>query len=247
MPLQGDEYVISTAAEWAAVSSPVRFEILEFMRMLTPCSLAELGQAMARPSDGLYHHVKVMLKAGIVVPAGDRELRGASSPGSARRGRGGGVGGEVAVGGGGRRAGGRREALFALASTRFRFDIDPATGRNIRAVKKLIAGLCRLSHRAISHAFDAGLPLGVGPGKQIWARSETAWLDDAALAEVNAHILAIDAVFERGRRVRSGKLFQISYYMNPVVRQPRRSAVRASDSAVRRKSKGTRPWIVPTA
>lgn len=262
MPVVGREFVVTTPAEWAAVSSPARFELLEFMRLLTPCSLADLGRAMARAPDSLYHHMRVLCRAGIAVRTGDRAVGGDASISS---------GGGGATGRKEGRREGRREAVFDLARRQFRFEIDPVTGRNVQAVKRITAMLTRLTSRAMSHAFDAGLPVGEGPAKQIWARAETAWLDDAALAEANAHLVALDAIFERGRVDRRGRLFYLSFFLAPAVRPERnrrgtRAGPAASESSdrtsktisdrtsrtpsqptTRRRNQGAKTWHVPTA
>lgn len=219
MPVQGDEFLISTKPEWAAVTSPVRFEVIEFLRMVAPCSIAELGEAMARPADGLYHHLRVLVKVGLVVRGKDRRVRG------------------------------RREAMFDLAARKFRFDVGEPVGagkspRNAKLARRLMASLGRMSVRAVGRALEMGIEVGQGKSKQIWGRVEAAWLDGAALAEVNAHIEAIDAVFERGREIRRGRLFTVGVFLSPVVRQERRR-VAAAESGL--KVKGAKSWVVPEA
>ncbi len=203
MPLLDDEYLISTRAEWAAISSPVRFQMIEFMRMVAPCSLAELGRAMGRPADGLYHHARLLSRAGLIVRA--VPVDASADP--------------------------RAEAVYRLPATKIRFDANPAAGRSAAPIRKMMAGLCRMTDRGLAHVIDAGIPVGDGSAKQVWARAETAWLTEAALAEVNEHFAAIDAIFERGRRVRAGRLFQCSLFLYPVVRAARKSdAARTSDA-----------------
>jgi len=221
MPVVGKEFVVSTRVEWAAVTSPVRFEVVEFLRMISPCSIAELGQAMARQADGLYHHVRVLVKSGLVVRAEDRVVRG------------------------------RTEAVFDLAARRFRFDIGESPGdgkppRNAKLAKSLVASLGRMSVRSVGKALEVGLEVGDGPAKQIWGRVETAWLDAEALAEVNGHIRAIDEVFERGRKIRRGRLFTVGVFLGPVVRQTRRrTGRRVSGSQSVSGSNGAKSWAVP--
>lgn len=218
MPVVGDEFVVSTAIEWSAISSPVRFEIMEFMRMVAPCSLSELGAAMARPADGLYHHFRVLHKAGLLIRCEDRMVKG------------------------------RPEAVFDLPKRVWRFDVDPPSGRNIRHVKKLTSALARMTNRSLVRAIDARLPLGQGDSKQIWARAETGWLDEAAQAEVNKHLVAIEEIFDRGRQASKGRLFCLSFFMTPVVRQSRKSSAKTGSRPVSKaKSRAGKPWSVPTA
>jgi hypothetical protein len=234
MPVVGDEFVVSTPAEWRAVSSATRFEIIEFMRMLPACSLAELGQAMARPADGLYHHMRQLVRAGLVLRTVHRN------------------------------AAGRSEAIYELRRRAFRFDVDPVSGRNSRVLAALVDTLTRLADKSVRRALDARLPVGSGDTKQIWARSETSWLADADLAELNAHFRAIDAIFDHGRAQRRGRLFFTSFFLCPAVRpdrtrpRPEGTRLRPESKRVRHerarvqskqkhKRKGAKAWIVPTA
>jgi DNA-binding transcriptional ArsR family regulator len=216
MPVVGHEFVIVSRAEWQALISPVRFEVMEFLRMLAPCSIAELGAAMARPADGLYHHLRVLQRIGIVRRVDDRIVRG------------------------------RREAVFDLTARRFRFDVGEPAGpgkspRNARLAAKLMAALGRMSVRNVNRAIEVGVAVGSGNSKQIWGRVEAAWLDDEALAEVNHHLEALDAAFERGRQVRRGRLFSLGLFLAPVARQPRRSSRSAGPAS----PTGAKTWIIP--
>ena len=47
--------------------APVRFELIEAMRSIAPCSIRELALALDRPADTLYPHVRQLLKIGVVL------------------------------------------------------------------------------------------------------------------------------------------------------------------------------------
>jgi DNA-binding transcriptional ArsR family regulator len=51
----------------AALASPLRMELIGALRTHGPASIRELAAQLDRPADGLYHHVRTLLKAGIVV------------------------------------------------------------------------------------------------------------------------------------------------------------------------------------
>jgi DNA-binding transcriptional ArsR family regulator len=65
-------HLITTPKAWAAYIAPVRLEIVETMRMVAPCSIAELAAATDRPADTLYRHIEKLRKVGVVVEAGVR-------------------------------------------------------------------------------------------------------------------------------------------------------------------------------
>jgi len=65
-------HLITTPKAWAVYIAPVRLEIVETMRMVAPCSIAELAEATDRPADTLYRHIEKLRKVGVVVDAGFR-------------------------------------------------------------------------------------------------------------------------------------------------------------------------------
>lgn len=94
--------LISTPAQWKAISSPARFEMIEFMRAVAPCSLAELGERMDRPADSLYHHIRRLQKAGIVELIEKRKV------------------------------GRRVESVYDLVANDLKFDFDLTSGKNAK-------------------------------------------------------------------------------------------------------------------
>jgi len=117
--------MISSPAQWKAVSSPARFEMIEFMRAVAPCSLSELAERMDRPADSLYHHIRRLQKAGIVRLI-DR-----------------------------RKAGRRTEAVYDLMGDDLKFDFDPSTGKNAKQLAYLAGATTRLAHRTLSQALGS--------------------------------------------------------------------------------------------
>ena len=56
------------------LSSPTRIDIIGAMRALGPLSIRELATYLSRSPDGLYYHVRHMVRAGLVVQAGRRAV-----------------------------------------------------------------------------------------------------------------------------------------------------------------------------
>ncbi len=81
--------LLSAPSQVAAVSSPLRIELLEHLLLAGRSSVADLAALMGRPATALHYHVRVLHAAGIVRVAGQK------------------------------RAGRRSEALYQLAATAF--------------------------------------------------------------------------------------------------------------------------------
>lgn len=199
MPEQpGQPFLIATPKQWAAATSPARFEIIEFMASLGPCTVAELAFQLDRPADGLYHHLAKLARAGLVVRQGFRQ------------------------------SGPRPEAVYTVVSVNIRPDFDPVTGKNAGPFRKLCASILRMTNRQINAAIDtrgplwepdhAKTPAHQRAAKRLWARSETAWLSDADLAQINQHLFAVQEIVSRSRTKRRGRLFTLTTFLFPLVR-----------------------------
>jgi predicted transcriptional regulator len=62
IPSQGSP--IAGARQIRALASPIRQDILDALTAIGPCSVSELAAAIGRPADGLYYHIRHLLKAG---------------------------------------------------------------------------------------------------------------------------------------------------------------------------------------
>jgi hypothetical protein len=58
--------VILAGKKAAALASPVRMEIIDTLQKSGPSSIRELARQMSRPADGLYHHVRLLLRSGVL-------------------------------------------------------------------------------------------------------------------------------------------------------------------------------------
>ncbi len=181
--------LITTPAQWAAVASPVRLEILEFMRAIGPASVAELARSTDRPADGLYHHLRTLLRAGILRQVGmQRSLR-------------------------------QSEAVYDLVAEQMLFDFDALTGRNMDRYRKVARTVLRMTERLVGSALDrAGLRLD-GPSKDLWCRIEAGWVSPGDLVQLNHHLNAANEILERGRTSRNGRLVYWTCVLVPAVRR----------------------------
>lgn len=94
------------------------------MRSAAPCSVAQLAQQMDRPADGLYHHLRKLLAAGLLREVEQRQGRK------------------------------QVERVYDLSFDELVFEIDPRTGRNVREMRRLSGALLRLCGRVFGAALD---------------------------------------------------------------------------------------------
>src|SRR5215207_4760376 len=64
----------ASARRLAALTSPVRIELIGALQTHGPASVRELAERMGRPAAGLYHHVRTLERAGVLAEAERRKL-----------------------------------------------------------------------------------------------------------------------------------------------------------------------------
>jgi predicted transcriptional regulator len=68
-----DQLVIDRPEQLAALTSPVRVELLETFGLLGPCSVADVAGHMDRAADSLYYHLRKLLAVGLLEHVEDRK------------------------------------------------------------------------------------------------------------------------------------------------------------------------------
>lgn len=155
--------VVSHLSQIKVLVSPLRQELLDVMARMGAVSLAEVAAALGRPADGLYYHVRLLQRVGLVEPAGSRAV------------------------------GGRREALFRAVASQFRLRYAEAPPAQARAVTAIVGSMLRLGARDFRRALASGGNRVDGPTRDLWALRTTGWLGDAQLREVNRRVADLAA------------------------------------------------------
>jgi DNA-binding transcriptional ArsR family regulator len=112
----------SNKAQLRALSSPVRIEIVGAFQSFGPMSIRELAERIARPADGLYHHMRQLQKVHI--------LRVKLT----------------------RRVGKRDESVFELTAERFGHTATPRTPAMKKAIVQTAGAALRLAGREFNRA-----------------------------------------------------------------------------------------------
>ena len=110
------------AARLRALTSPLRIELIGAIQEAESCSVRELAARIGRPADGLYHHVRLLLEAGVIV--------------------------EVEA----RKVGRRTEAVYALKAERIAGSLDSGSAASRTAVTRAAAATLRLAAREFASA-----------------------------------------------------------------------------------------------
>jgi DNA-binding transcriptional ArsR family regulator len=191
---------ITTPKAWAVYIAPARLELVETMRMLAPCSIAEIAAAIDRPADTLYRHIEKLRKIGVVTEAWVR------------------------------RSGRRFEQVFDLAGDDFRphfRDTSPRTtnkmfGDATKSIAKILLRTTRDATAAEQIVFE--------PSKRnAFAKFEHAWLSQAEVEQLGEMFLAIKRFMDARKSRREGRLYLAAFAAVPVHRK-RRARVARGDA-----------------
>ena len=180
---------VTNPAHWAKMMAPVRFELLEAMRTIAPCSARELALALDRPADALYPHLRVLLRIGVVQDVGER-------PGRTRP-----------------------ERVYDLAADDFRPSFKQAsraaTGKVIDRSMQTMAGIvARTSRKAAATG-----RISYDPGKEnVVGKVEHAWLTAEEFAHVRERLRSLKRYLDARRMRREGSLYMTAFFMVPVAR-----------------------------
>src|SRR5690348_12664421 len=71
-----NNYSIRSKQQMRALAAPTRQEIVDALPRLGRVSVAELANALGRPADSLYYHLRVLKHVGLVIDAGRRTING---------------------------------------------------------------------------------------------------------------------------------------------------------------------------
>ena len=167
----------------------VRFELLEAMRSLAPCSVRELALALDRPADSIYPHLRPLVRIGVVREVGER-------PGRTRP-----------------------ERVYDLAADDFRPMFKSTrrtvTAKVVDRSMRTMAGIVARTSRA---AAAAGRIAWEPDDQNVVGKVEHAWLTPEEFAEVRARLRSIKRFLDERRTRRGGTLYMTAFFMLPVAR-----------------------------
>jgi DNA-binding transcriptional ArsR family regulator len=170
-----------------ALASPVRQEIVDTIEALGgEAAAAEIAAQLGKPADGLYYHLRLLTRSGLLHEVGDagdvRARRYRSSAGSGR------------------------------LQLRYRNTERGHAG----AVQRVVDGLLRIAGRDFERALARADVVTEGDRRELWASRTKGWVSPAELAEINRLLRRLGDLLRHGRNARRDRLFALAYVLAPV-------------------------------
>jgi DNA-binding transcriptional ArsR family regulator len=194
-----DPRAISEPRHVRLLASPVRHEIVDTLSALGgTASVAALAEQLGRHADGLYYHLRLLCRAGLVEEI-EREPRG-----------------------------GRRFRLAGTGKAPLRLAYRAGIGGNAPALSSYAHGLLQVAERDFARALRMPGVAMSGPRRELWAARNKGWVGAADLAEINRLLERLCDLTSRPRGAGRDRLVSLVFVLAPSSRRPKRRPARGA-------------------
>jgi predicted transcriptional regulator len=179
----------SEPSQLAALASPLRLELIGALGTHGPASIRELAAQLDRPADGLYHHVRTLLKAGIVVERARRKV------------------------------GRRVEVVYEIAAPRIAGRLDPSSPQSKAAAIRAGTAAVRLAAREFKAAIESDAVIVTNGLANTRASRQRTWLTDQGLARLHRLFGQIERLLVKENEQKRGRLHSLTLVLAPCVKR----------------------------
>lgn len=176
-----------------ALSSPVRHELADTLAALGgTASVATLAEHLGRHADGLYYHLRVLCKVGLV-----EEIE---SPGATER----------------------MYKLAGSKTAPLRLAYRAGRRGNAPALSSYAHGLLQVAERDFKRALSQPDVVVSGKRRQLWAARNKGWVSAVDLEEVNRLLEKLCELTSRPRTPGRDMLISLAFALAPAARRSKR-------------------------
>lgn len=196
----GDHRAIAAPSQIRLLSSPVRQELVDTLVALDgEAGVAALAEQVGRPADGLYYHLRALVRGGLVQEVED----------SGR--------------------GERRFRLAHGAPTPLRLAYDLGPDGNATELRAFARALLQIAEHDFGNALTNGDAVVAGSGRELWASRNKGWLSPDDLREVNGLLERLSELTSQVRAPGRERLASLAFVLAPVDVRPRRRPSHKAD------------------
>ena len=185
MARQPRKFLIDQPSQVTALAAPLRWRIVDALAVGGPSSVSEVAQRLACRPEGLYYHIRALLKAGLVVLAEKR------------------------------RAGRRWEAVYRLAAPRLMIDRRQESKAFKEALARSCAAALRAAARDYRAALEHPDVDRKDAARGLILRRHAARLSARDLERLHVYLAKIAELFEQNRPIRDGREYGLTLVLTP--------------------------------
>lgn len=181
-------HLITDAKTMWAIASPARIDVMHAACALGECSAGEIAEMTGRSRTSLYPHIEQLVAAGLLIESGTRP------------------------------SGKRQEQLYrpiaTMVNTKHNADDPEVVAYHIAYGK----AVCRMLSRVFEQGISRKNVRTSGPGRDTFCASQTVWVDDDQLAELNDLINRITDMCSQSQPGEGKRLMQLGVLAAPLQR-----------------------------
>jgi len=148
-------YLIKQLDQIRALIAPARQEIIDALEVVGPATVAAIGAVLGRAPDSLYHHIRLLLKVGLIEVVETRVQERT------------------------------REAVYDLSGPSMAIVYDLKDRRVRDSLEALSRSMTRIAHRDFARAIAGDDAIVDGPRRNLRSARIVGSLDDRQLEELN--------------------------------------------------------------
>jgi predicted transcriptional regulator len=172
--------------------APARLEIVQALRCIGPCAVAELAAMVDRPADLLYRQLVLLEKAEFVTQAGTR-----------KRGR-------------------HSERLYDVTADDFALGFRDLTDEtSSRTLTQTVRTFCHAGAKEVEASIKAGA-IKLGDGQNMVVNYELSWLTPEQFQDARALLYQVKQLLDAARPKRQGRPFVFVSVATPLTRRTKR-------------------------
>jgi DNA-binding transcriptional ArsR family regulator len=184
---------IGDARRIRVLASPVRHELVDTLSALGGrASVAQLAVQLGRPADGLYYHLRVLQKSGLIEELPAEE------------------GGE------------RIYRLAGSGNAPLRLAYDTGARGNVAALSSYARGLLKVAQRDFEGGLRTPDVTMQGPRRQLWAARNKGWVGAAELEETNRLLERLCELTSKPHSPGRDMLMSLAFVLSPSAKRPKR-------------------------
>lgn len=188
-----DRHAVADPNQIRALSSVVRQELVDTLAALGgEASVGLLADQLGRPADGLYYHLRLLVRRGLVEEVGAPDQKE------------------------------QRYRLAGRESGPLRLAYRTGKDGNLAALRAFARSLLQVAGQDFERALEATDTVLDGPRRELWGARNKGWASPEDIKEINTLIERLNALFNQPSAPDRTRLMTFAFVLAPVNPRPRR-------------------------